>query len=85
MLTPPLLITIEGTIGAGKSTVMRALREQYAGNAAVTFVDEPVDAWIGARTETGDSVNLLDAMYRGEVRTAYWTHIALIAPREPCT
>ena len=69
----PTLITIEGTIGAGKSTVMRALRDTYRGDHKVAFVDEPVDKWIGG----SDGVNLLDAMYQGELAQPAFQLMAL--------
>lgn len=69
-----LLITIEGTIGAGKSTVLRALREDYAADEEVMFVDEPVDQWIAG----GDGrINLLDSMYRGSLAQPTFQLMAL--------
>ena len=67
----PTLITIEGTIGSGKSTVMRALREAFS-EAGVAFVEEPVDKWT-----TGGSVNVLDAMYTGKISQPAFQLMAL--------
>lgn len=41
----PCVISIEGNIGAGKSTVMRHLKERFKGRKDVVFIDEPVDEW----------------------------------------
>jgi len=77
--TPPrLLITIEGTIGAGKSTVMRALYEDYsASEGPVQFVDEPVESWINA------PVNLLEAMYTGQLAHPAFQLMALATRAGP--
>jgi len=50
------IITIEGGIGVGKSTVMDALRKA---RPSMYFIDEPVKQW----EETG----LLDAMYQNTI------------------
>ena len=41
----PLVVSIEGNIGVGKSTLLRALKERYAKDDTVCFVDEPVATW----------------------------------------
>jgi deoxyadenosine/deoxycytidine kinase len=51
------VISLEGLIGAGKTTQMWQLKDEYAGRTDVAFVDEPVDAW--------ESHGLLGAMYNG--------------------
>ena len=68
----PLVITIEGTIGAGKSTVMQALQKIYATDESVSFVEEPVEKWIA-----GGPVNLLDAMYTGALAQPTFQLMAL--------
>ena len=50
-----LVLSIEGNIGIGKSTLLGLLRERYAQDASVVFVDEPVDLW--------EKSGLLQAMY----------------------
>ena len=60
----PLLISIEGNIGIGKSTLMKQLKARLAYDDAVVFVDEPVELW--------ESYGLLAAMYSGAIsRTAF--------------
>ena len=63
------LVSIEGNIGIGKSTVLKALRAAYAGDEGVVFVDEPVAAWEGA--------GLLAAMYDGRLSAAVFQMVAL--------
>lgn len=41
----PLVISIEGNIGVGKSTVMEALQKKYANRPDVAFLPEPVEEW----------------------------------------
>eukprot|EP00966_Prymnesium_polylepis_P072080 1674070-Prymnesium_polylepis.1 len=41
----PLVVSIEGNIGVGKSTLLGALKERYAKDETVCFVDEPVATW----------------------------------------
>lgn len=61
-LPGPLLICIEGNVGCGKSTVMRALRKLLSKAKGVRLVDEPVDEW----TENG----FLAAMYDETLNSA---------------
>jgi deoxyadenosine/deoxycytidine kinase len=66
------LITIEGGIGAGKSTVMNSLR---MARPDLVFLDEPVSLW--------ESSGLLTAMYNGTVNPGTFQIAALstrIAP-----
>ena len=41
----PRVIAIEGNIGAGKSTVMRHLKQRFKDRDDIVFIDEPVDEW----------------------------------------
>ena len=38
----PLLVTIEGNIGAGKSSIIARMKEKYSDRRDVVFVQEPV-------------------------------------------
>ena len=53
---PLRVISIEGGIGVGKSTVMAHLRQA---RPDLLYIDEPVDIW--------ESAGLLDAMYKGTI------------------
>jgi len=53
---PLRIISIEGGIGIGKTTVMNALRGV---RPELLYIDEPVAAW--------ESAGLLDAMYKGTI------------------
>jgi deoxyguanosine kinase len=62
----PFLISIEGNIGSGKSTLMRELRVR---NPDWHFVDEPVENWMALKNERGES--LLEVFYGEKRRWAY--------------
>ena len=51
-----LLITVQGNIAAGKSTLVKELQRQYAGNARVCFLQEPVDEWENIKNADGESM-----------------------------
>lgn len=61
MLQVPLL-TVEGLIGAGKSSQIQLLRERLAEEEGIVFLEEPVDKWMAA--------DLLQGFYRGELSAA---------------
>ena len=42
-LEPQLVLSIEGNIGIGKSTLLGNLRQRFAKDPEVVFVDEPVE------------------------------------------
>ncbi len=62
----PILISLEGNIGAGKSTIIKRLKEL---NPSWHFIDEPVDVWTSLKTEEGD--NLLELFYNNKNRWSY--------------
>ena len=51
-----LLFTVQGNIAAGKSTLVKELQRQYAGNARVCFLQEPVDEWENIKNGSGQSM-----------------------------
>ena len=63
------LVNLEGSIGAGKST-LRVLTAAYGGCSAVRFVDEPVAQWEGA--------GLLAALYGGKMAPAAFQLTAMV-------
>jgi len=50
------IISIEGNIGSGKTTLMKALREHYRDDPNVVFLREPVDEWEAIKDESGNSM-----------------------------
>jgi deoxyadenosine/deoxycytidine kinase len=65
----PLVISVEGNIGSGKSTLLAALREKYAADETVGFVDEPVDVWDKIKDSAGKSI--LAKYYENQQKYAF--------------
>jgi deoxyadenosine/deoxycytidine kinase len=64
------VVTVEGLIGAGKSSVKEALEVACAADGLdVVFVDEPVDTW--AEFVDGDGVGILELFYQNQSRWAF--------------
>jgi deoxyadenosine/deoxycytidine kinase len=61
-----LIISIEGNIGSGKSTVLQKLREYHP---HWVFVDEPVNDWLALKNQKGES--LLEVFYKDKQRWSY--------------
>lgn len=62
-----MLITIEGNIGSGKSTLVKKLREKFSNEW--NFLDEPVDEWLELKDEHGKS--LIELFYSDKKRYSY--------------
>jgi deoxyadenosine/deoxycytidine kinase len=62
----PIIISIDGNIGAGKSTFLNQLKKQYP---KWNFIDEPVDVWSKFINEEGES--LLEVFYKDRKRWSY--------------
>jgi deoxyadenosine/deoxycytidine kinase len=56
------IISIEGNIGAGKTTLFDSLKSNYKTNDNIIFLDEPVKVWQSIRNE--DSISLLELFYK---------------------
>ena len=41
----PRLLSIEGNIGAGKSTLVELMKQRYQDREDIIFLQEPVDIW----------------------------------------
>lgn len=61
-----VLLSLEGNIGSGKSTVLQKLKERHPD---WIFVDEPVGDWLALRNELGES--LLEVFYKDKKRWSY--------------
>ena len=53
-----MLFSIEGNIGSGKSTLIRALKKEFntISDMQVIFVDEPVAQWETIQSEDGKNM-----------------------------
>jgi len=61
-----LLISVEGNIGAGKSTFLERLQKEWPD---VTVIMEPVGTWMSVKDSSGKS--LLDYFYEDKQRWSY--------------
>jgi deoxyadenosine/deoxycytidine kinase len=50
------IISIDGNIGSGKSTLMGELKKYYSDNKNVVFLKEPVDEWETITDENGTTI-----------------------------
>ena len=41
----PRIVSFEGNIGSGKTTLVKKLKERYANHPHILFLEEPVDVW----------------------------------------
>jgi deoxyadenosine/deoxycytidine kinase len=63
------IISIEGNIGSGKSTLMEELRRALADMPHVVFLQEPVDDWNTVRDEDGRT--MLEKFYGNQERYSF--------------
>jgi deoxyadenosine/deoxycytidine kinase len=64
-----VIISIEGNIGTGKSTLLCELRKRYADDASICFLDEPVHVWNTIKDAAG--VTILEKYYADQKRYAF--------------
>ena len=70
VMSRPLIIAIEGNIGAGKSTIIDTLGKQLDGNREVILLKEPVDIWESIK-ETSSGENILEKFYKDSAKYAF--------------
>ena len=63
------IITIEGNIGSGKSTLLERLRNYFANNKSIVFLQEPVDEWAKIQDENG--VTMLEKFYQNQKKYSF--------------
>lgn len=56
-----IIISIEGNIGSGKSTIVKLLKDIYKNNKSICFLDEPVNQWLNLRDS--NNKNILNYFY----------------------
>jgi deoxyadenosine/deoxycytidine kinase len=66
----PKIVSIEGNIGAGKSTLIQALRERYiqGKDRIIVILEEPVEIW---NTVEEDGETLLEKFYKDPVKHGF--------------
>jgi deoxyadenosine/deoxycytidine kinase len=63
------IVSIEGNIGSGKSTLMSSLKNHYKNNPYVLFLKEPVDEWGKIKDENG--ITILEKFYMDQEKYAF--------------
>lgn len=74
-----MIISIEGNIGAGKSTILEHLKDTYKNDPNVAFVDEPVDMWSGICDTSGEDI--LTKFYKEPSQYAFPFQVMAFATR----
>ena len=66
----PRIVSIEGNIGGGKSTLIDKLKKKYNGNPKILFLPEPVDIWENfIDNKTGE--NMIQKFYKNINKYAF--------------
>lgn len=71
-MSKPIIISIEGNIGTGKSTILENLEHHLIQNSApgeILFLKEPVDIWESITDEAGHTI--LEKFYEDQHRYAF--------------
>lgn len=66
------IISIEGNIGSGKSTVVNNLKDYYSENKplkGIYFLEEPVSEWVQIQDSTGK--NIIEKFYENQKRYSF--------------
>ena len=61
------IISIDGNIGAGKSTILNIIKSQYK---QVIIVPEPIDIWLKT-VDNDNNNNILQMFYNDKLRWSY--------------
>lgn len=65
----PLVYSIEGNIGTGKSTFLEKLKQHYKDDESVCFLDEPTQVWDTIKDKNG--VTILEKYYKDQIKYAF--------------
>jgi deoxyadenosine/deoxycytidine kinase len=64
-----MLISIEGNIGTGKTTLINILKNKFSKKNNVIFVEEPLNQWLSLKDSDGK--NILGKFYEDQERWSY--------------
>lgn len=81
IIAKPMIVSVEGNIGAGKTTILHHLEKYYqrTGDNSVIFVREPVDEWEQIRDSSNDTI--LSKFYCDPAKYAFPFQIMAYATR----
>jgi len=63
------IVSIDGNIGSGKSSLLAKLKEHYAENNHILFLKEPVDDWEKITDENG--ITMLEKFYSDQYKYSF--------------
>lgn len=63
------IISVEGNIGSGKSTLVKRMKNHFANNTDILFLQEPVDEWQQITDKSGKTV--LEKYYANQEKYAF--------------
>jgi len=75
----PIIISIEGNIGAGKSTILEELKTRFGDSDDIKFVKEPVDIWETIQDEEGKTI--LEKFYQDSKKYAFQFQVMALTTR----
>ena len=78
IMNPPV-VSIEGNIGSGKSTILELLKQRFKDNKSVAFLSEPVDVW--REIKDADGVDLLTNFYKNQEKFSFHFQMAAYISR----
>ncbi len=65
----PRILSVEGNIGAGKTTILEQLQNRFAHDKSIIFLREPVDIWESIKDADGESI--LEKFYKDPAKYAF--------------
>jgi len=63
------IISIEGNIGSGKSTILNSLKEYFKSNQKIVFLQEPVAEWNEIRDK--NNITILSKFYENQKKYSF--------------
>lgn len=75
----PKIISIEGGIGAGKTTIIEHLEKIYKNDGTVQFIREPVSIWESIQDNKGE--NILQKFYKDAAKFAFTFQVMAFVTR----
>jgi deoxyadenosine/deoxycytidine kinase len=80
MSSQPVIISIEGNIGSGKTTILEKLESRFQNDDTVVFLREPLDVWEQVKdSKTGE--NILEKFYSNPDKYAFPFQVMAYASR----
>jgi deoxyadenosine/deoxycytidine kinase len=78
-MSSPKIISIEGGIGAGKTTIIEHLETIYKNDATLKFIREPVSIWESIQDDNGE--NILQKFYKDSEKYAFTFQVMAFVTR----